>query len=237
MPSCLCSIHVGNLVRFKAATLVTDSATCSDLWSSPGWLPGAHNTADEPDFNWSIVLVQWQNTRLLFVPLALTWPMLAFKYPRPIWGPALLKIIQNQLFLAQSWRGAHKNRNILNYSLCCVETEKNEKPAFKWIFPIFLTVRLCELKYLIPMIHFATPPPPNVISKVTGKKNEKPAFKWIFPIFLTWRLCKLKYLISMVHSPPPSVISKVTDRQTWRSWQSLLAILLTRLKNYSFNAV
>jgi hypothetical protein len=38
--------------------------------------------------------------------------------------------------------------------------KKNENPAFKQIFPNFLTWLLCKLKFLIPKVNFASPPPP-----------------------------------------------------------------------------
>jgi hypothetical protein len=44
-----------------------------------------------------------------------------------------------------------------------VKTEKNENPAFKQIFPIFLTWLLCKLQFLIPKVNSASPPPAQML--------------------------------------------------------------------------
>ena len=89
----------GDSVGYKRRNL-TDSATYAYPWSCRSWKNAAHNTADVLDLKCRMVLVQRQHTSMLFVSLTFVWSVLAFKYPRPVGKLALLKIIQNLLFLA-----------------------------------------------------------------------------------------------------------------------------------------
>jgi hypothetical protein len=45
-----------------------------------------------------------------------------------------------------------------------VKTEKDENTVFKQIFPILGTWLLCQLKFLIPKVNYAPPPPKMLVT-------------------------------------------------------------------------
>ena len=74
-------------------------------------------------------------------------------------APPIFFLTKNSFFWLPILRGANKKQKCLIYDhMGCVNTEKNENPAFKQIFPIFLTWLLSKLKFLIPMANIASPP-------------------------------------------------------------------------------